>query len=52
MPRKAKHAPPHIAFWLGEGRILHSTQREGVDGVVEEPEPEDLSKMRRRIVRV
>jgi hypothetical protein len=27
----------HIAFWLGGGRILHSTQREGVDGVVEEP---------------
>ncbi|HYA08370.1 MAG TPA: SH3 domain-containing C40 family peptidase, partial [Gaiellaceae bacterium] len=27
----------HIAFWLGEGRILHSTQRDGVDGVVEEP---------------
>jgi cell wall-associated NlpC family hydrolase len=27
----------HIAFWLGGGQILHSTQREGVDGVVEEP---------------
>ena len=27
----------HIAFWVGEGRILHSTEREGVDGVVEEP---------------
>jgi hypothetical protein len=26
----------HIAFWLGDGRILHSTQREGVDGVLEE----------------
>ena len=27
----------HIAFWLGDGRILHSTQREGIDGVLEEP---------------
>jgi cell wall-associated NlpC family hydrolase len=27
----------HIAFWLGEGRILHSTDREGAGGVVEEP---------------
>jgi gamma-D-glutamyl-L-lysine dipeptidyl-peptidase len=27
----------HVAFWLGEGRILHATQREGVQAVVEEP---------------
>jgi cell wall-associated NlpC family hydrolase len=27
----------HIAFWLGEGRILHATGREGVGRVVEEP---------------
>ena len=27
----------HIAFWLGDGRILHATAREGVDAVVEEP---------------
>ena len=27
----------HIAFWLGNGRILHATQRDGVDRVVEEP---------------
>ena len=27
----------HIAFWLGEGRILHATDREGVNAVVEEP---------------
>jgi len=27
----------HIAFWLGEGRILHATGREGVQAVVEEP---------------
>ncbi|MDQ2983430.1 MAG: C40 family peptidase [Actinomycetota bacterium] len=26
----------HIAFWLGDGRILHATSREGL-GVVEEP---------------
>jgi hypothetical protein len=33
------------------GRILHSTQREGVDGVVEAAEPEDLRRRRRRFVR-
>jgi cell wall-associated NlpC family hydrolase len=27
----------HIAFWLGDGRILHATGREGVNSVVEEP---------------
>jgi cell wall-associated NlpC family hydrolase len=27
----------HIAFWLGEGRILHATGRAGVNAVVEEP---------------
>jgi cell wall-associated NlpC family hydrolase len=42
----------HIAFWLGDGRILHSTQRDGVDGVVEEAEPEHLKEMRRRIIRL
>src|SRR5512146_2413705 len=31
----------HVAFWLGDGRILHSTDRDGA-GVVEEPEPEEL----------
>jgi gamma-D-glutamyl-L-lysine dipeptidyl-peptidase len=41
----------HIAFWLGEGRILHATQRDGVDGVLEEPEPDDLHAKRRRYVR-
>src|SRR3954463_9968421 len=29
----------HIAFWLGDGRILHSTGRENGIGVVEEAEP-------------
>ncbi len=41
----------HIAFWLGDGRILHATQREGVDGVVEEPEPAELRPRFRRYVR-
>lgn len=27
----------HIAFWVGSGRILHATGREGVGAVVEEP---------------
>jgi cell wall-associated NlpC family hydrolase len=27
----------HIAFWLGDGRILHASARDGVDAVVEEP---------------
>jgi gamma-D-glutamyl-L-lysine dipeptidyl-peptidase len=42
----------HIAFWLGAGRILHSTERDDVNGVVEEAEPEHLKKMRRRIIRL
>jgi cell wall-associated NlpC family hydrolase len=42
----------HIAFWLGEGRILHSTQRDGVNGVVEEPEPAELRPRFRRYVRL
>lgn len=27
----------HIGFWLGGGRILHATGREGVGAVIEEP---------------
>jgi hypothetical protein len=42
----------HIAFWLGEGRILHSTERDGVACVLEEPEPVDLRARRRRCVRL
>ena len=42
----------HIAFWIGGGRILHSTQREGVDGVVEEEEPAHLHARRRRCFRL
>lgn len=39
----------HIAFWLGEGRILHAA---GGSGVVEEPEPESLRARRRKLVRL
>ena len=42
----------HIAFWLGDGRILHSTEREDVDGVVEEAEPAHLHAQRRRLIRL
>jgi cell wall-associated NlpC family hydrolase len=42
----------HIAFWLGDGRILHSTQRDDVDGVVEELEPAELRPRFRRYVRL
>jgi gamma-D-glutamyl-L-lysine dipeptidyl-peptidase len=42
----------HVAFWVGEGRILHSTQRDGVDGVIEEREPEELRSRRRRVIRL
>ena len=41
----------HIAFWLGDGRILHATGRDGL-GVVEEPEPAALRERRRRFVRL
>jgi gamma-D-glutamyl-L-lysine dipeptidyl-peptidase len=47
-----EEAATHIAFWLGDGRILHSTEREGVDGVVEEVEPDDLRAQRRRLIRL
>lgn len=42
----------HVAFWVGGGRILHSTQREGANGVVEEVEPAELRARRRRTVRL
>jgi gamma-D-glutamyl-L-lysine dipeptidyl-peptidase len=43
-------AADHIAFWLGDGRILHATGRAGVEGVVEEPEPEALRARRRKLL--
>jgi cell wall-associated NlpC family hydrolase len=45
-------AATHIAFWVGDGVILHSTEREGVDGVVEEQEPPELWAQRRRLIRL
>ena len=39
--------PDHVAFWLGEGRILHASGREGVEAVLEEPEPSELASQRR-----
>lgn len=42
----------HIAFWLGDGRILHSVGRAESGGVVEEAEPESLRARRRKVVRL
>jgi cell wall-associated NlpC family hydrolase len=42
----------HVAFWLGEGRILHATGREGVHKVVEDTEPDELRTRRRRTFRL
>jgi hypothetical protein len=41
----------HVAFWLGDGRILHATARDGL-GVVEEVEPPSLAERRARFVRL
>jgi peptide/nickel transport system substrate-binding protein len=41
----------HIAFWVGAGRILHATGREGVNRVIEEEEPAELRLRRRALVR-
>jgi gamma-D-glutamyl-L-lysine dipeptidyl-peptidase len=41
----------HVAFWLGAGRILHATARDGL-GVVEEAEPAELRARRRLVVRL
>jgi cell wall-associated NlpC family hydrolase len=48
----ADGAADHIAFWLGDGRILHSTGRDDGLGVVEEDEPASLRARRRKIVRL
>jgi gamma-D-glutamyl-L-lysine dipeptidyl-peptidase len=45
-------AEHHVAFWLGYGRILHATGREGVNRVIEEPEPPELLEGPRRTVRL
>jgi hypothetical protein len=41
----------HVAFWLGHGRILHSTERDDANGVLEEVEPNELRARRRRLFR-
>jgi len=41
----------HVAFWLGSGRILHATARDGL-GVVEEAESAELRGRRRLVVRL
>jgi len=50
------YGPPegadHIAFWVGGGRILHATGRDGADCVVEEDEPAELRERRRALVRL
>jgi gamma-D-glutamyl-L-lysine dipeptidyl-peptidase len=42
----------HIAFYVGDGRILHSTGRDEGIGVVEEPEPEYLRARRHKLIRL
>ena len=42
----------HVAFWVGRGRILHATGRNGVNCVVEEEEPAELRPRRRALVRL
>ena len=42
-------AATHVAFWLGEGRILHAA---GGRTVVEEEEPASLQEIRRGFVRL
>lgn len=44
--------PDHVAFWAGGGSIVHATRREGVDGVVEEPEPAELASRRNAVFRL
>jgi cell wall-associated NlpC family hydrolase len=42
----------HVAFWLGQGRILHATGREGVRTTLEEEPPPELQRRFRRFVRL
>jgi gamma-D-glutamyl-L-lysine dipeptidyl-peptidase len=42
----------HIAFWLGDGRILHASGRDGIRRVVEEAEPRELRARRRAAFRL
>jgi gamma-D-glutamyl-L-lysine dipeptidyl-peptidase len=45
-------AAHHIALWLGEGRILHATQREGTGRVLEEPFEQARGQHEIRFVRL
>lgn len=45
-------ATDHIAFWVGDGSILHAAGRDGVRAVVEEEEPTEYRPRRRRFVRL
>jgi cell wall-associated NlpC family hydrolase len=49
---EGKTRATHVAFYLGNGRILHSTGREDGIGVVEEAESEELRRMRRKLIRL
>jgi cell wall-associated NlpC family hydrolase len=42
----------HVAFWLGDGRILHATGRDGVRATIEEEQPPELEARFRRFVRL
>ena len=42
----------HIAFWLGNDTILHWTERDDANGVLEEHEPSDLRARRRKLIRL
>ena len=42
----------HVAFALGGGRILHSTERDDANGVVEEIEPDELKSKRKALIRL
>jgi cell wall-associated NlpC family hydrolase len=42
----------HVAFWVGSGRILHATERDGINGVIDEPEPEELRLRRHAVFRL
>jgi cell wall-associated NlpC family hydrolase len=44
-----QEAADHVAFWLGDGRILHSASGKGV---VEEAEQESLRTRRRGLIRL
>jgi hypothetical protein len=45
-------AAHHIAFWLGEGRIVHATQRDGTGLVLEEPLENARGEHEIRFVRI